>query len=78
VIAPVVVLNDKPAGSAGAMLKLTGVVPPPPVTGVNEVGSWFSVNTFDATAGVAVTGGFTASEKFADAVSPFASVTVTV
>jgi hypothetical protein len=59
------------------MPKPSGVVPPPPITGVKLVTAWFSVSISEAIDWVAVTAGFTVREKLFDAVSPLASVTVT-
>ena len=55
-----------------------GVVPPEPVTGVNEVAAEFCVSTFEAIACVAATAGLTVRLKVAVAVPLLASVTVTV
>jgi hypothetical protein len=52
-------------------------VPPEPVTGV-KFAAVFDVSDSDAMAVVAATGPLITSEKLAAAVSPFASVTVTV
>jgi hypothetical protein len=62
----------------GDMLKLSGAVPPPPVTGVKLIVAWFWVRTSGPVAGVAVTAGFTIKIKLFDAVAPLESVTVTV
>jgi hypothetical protein len=78
VIAPVEVENESPVGSVGETLYASGVVPPDPVTGVNDVVAWFCVSVVLAIACVAATAPFTVRLKVAAAVAPFASVTVTV
>ena len=75
--APVVELNDRPVGNVGEMLYDNGVVPPPPVTGVNEA-AWLCVRTVTAIACVAVTAGLTVRMNVLLAVAELASVTVTV
>jgi hypothetical protein len=78
VIAPVEAENESPVGSVGETLYASGVVPPDPVTGVNEVAARFCVRVALAMACVAVTAVFTVKLKFDCAVALFASVTVTV
>jgi hypothetical protein len=78
VIAPVVVDIVRPAGRTGRTLYASGVVPPPPVTGVKAVAAWFWVRMVVGTACVAVTAVLTVRLKVAVAVALFASVTVTV
>jgi hypothetical protein len=53
-------------------------VPPEPVTGVKAFAATFCVSTVVGTATVDTTAEFTAMLKFAVAVVPIASVTVTV
>ena len=53
-------------------------MPPPPVTGVNEVAAWFCVSVAEATAWVAETAPLTVRLKLLLAVALLASVTVTV
>jgi hypothetical protein len=78
VIAPLVALMLRPAGRAGETLKVSGGVPPEPVTGVNDADGWFTVSIVVDTAVIATTALFTVSEKLEFAVAPLASVTVTL
>ena len=75
---PVDVLRLSPEGRLGETLKLSGVVPPEPVTGVNEAAGWLTVSVVDGTAWVAFTALFTVSEKLPEAVAWLLSVTVMV
>ena len=76
-MAPVVEFNDRPVGNVGETLNDNGVVPPPPVTGVNEA-AWLCVRVVTAIACVAVTVGLTVSMNVLLAVAELVSVTVTV
>ncbi len=78
VMAPIVVLKERPVGRVGEMLKLRVPVPPPAVTGVKLLTAWFWVRNLLAIDCVAVTALFTVSVKLFDAVAPLASVAVTV
>jgi hypothetical protein len=68
----------KPAGRTGRTLYASGVVPPPPVTGVKAVAAWFWVRMVVGTAWVAVTAELTVRVKVLLAVALLASVMVTV
>jgi len=78
VMAPVVDEILRPAGSEGLTLKLSGAVPPDPVTGVNEVAAWLTVSVVLATDWLADTALLTVRLKVAIAVALLVSVTVTV
>ena len=77
-IAPVEVLIAKPVGSDGEIDKVTGVVPPDDVTGVELVATIPAVKVSEATAKVVVRAAETASAKVFELVAPLASVAVTV
>ena len=68
----------KPEGKAGDTLYVRGLVPPEPVTGVNDVAATLLTSDFDAIACVAATAEFTAKLKLLLDVVPPESVTLTV
>ena len=78
VMAPVDEPIARPAGNEGDTLKVYGLTPKLPVTGVNEAADAFRVKVFEAIACVALTGEVTVRSKLPVATALLASVAVTV
>ena len=77
-MAPVLGLNDRPAGRPGLTANVSGPVPPEPVTGVNGVAAALTVNNVLGITWLTTTVPVTARLNVLVAVAAFASVTVTV
>jgi hypothetical protein len=78
VITPVFTFSVSPMGRPGDTLYVSGDVPPDPVTGMNGTTVWSNVRPSTPIDCTATTALLTIRLKFAVAVAPLASVTVTV